>query len=533
MIHTFLTTLFGTTTEPKVIWTRGPWNESHFERDVANMPRHVEACAQDRDVYVGMYLLASLPTGPAARGKFENVGGLVAFYMDVDYLSDSHKGKGYPPSRDSALALVREALPAHKPSMVVNTGNGVHCYWLLKSPWRFPDDADEKARAQKYLQDLQYTVREKARERGFTFDSTFDITRVLRVPGTLNHRNPQNPKPVTLLYCDDACRYAPEDFDGYLLESPSAQGRAIKDLDAFADVVVPDTPPYPSIALLELMSQNERVRKSVEGAYRRDLRDNTGSGHDMSLADAMLFRGWTPQDTVNDLVACLAYRRDAKVKPRSYYLYTLAAASAFVDEKREEQARVPDRDAAVKLIKAKTGLSVEALLQTGQDKPYYVLLLTDGSAIKMPSSAYIMARDKFVTRIAEYTGHVLSISKLDWPEVCKALLATRELLTEHDMRMTTAEWLDSYMEGSPPFTEESTQAQALKEGRPFAKDGLLYVSLHSFCMFVNTRLGLQLGDQEMMLHLQSLGFRATIKSYRDKEAPSGVRSVSYWVGPKP
>jgi hypothetical protein len=67
-----------------------------------------------------------------------------------------------------------------RPDVVVNSGGGVHAYWLLDSPylirgegerWK-PIEAVNRALAQKFDGDR----------------NTIDISRVLRVPGTLNHK---------------------------------------------------------------------------------------------------------------------------------------------------------------------------------------------------------------------------------------------------------------------------------------------------------------------------------------------------------
>jgi hypothetical protein len=94
--------------------------------------------------------------------------------------------------RYTALALVHVLALAVQPSVIVASGGGYHCYWLLAEP--FVLDTDEtRERAVVLQRDWVTFVRgDKAAK---------DIARVLRVPGTLNTKyNP--PRPVTFVEQD-------------------------------------------------------------------------------------------------------------------------------------------------------------------------------------------------------------------------------------------------------------------------------------------------------------------------------------------
>lgn len=89
-----------------------------------------------------------------------------------------------------------------KPSMLVDTGNGYHAYWLLREPLaRVP----AKALVQGFQQWLQGQAH-------WHIDSTFDLARVLRIPGTWNYKDPRNPKPVEIVSLYDNLRYDPSEF---------------------------------------------------------------------------------------------------------------------------------------------------------------------------------------------------------------------------------------------------------------------------------------------------------------------------------
>lgn len=84
----------------------------------------------------------------------------------------------------------------HQPSAIVDSGHGYHCYWRLTEPVEF-DDAE-------------YVMRGIAK--WLNGDATYDQARILRVPGTTNWKDPENPVPVRLLKLDHLKRYDLSDF---------------------------------------------------------------------------------------------------------------------------------------------------------------------------------------------------------------------------------------------------------------------------------------------------------------------------------
>ena len=95
------------------------------------------------------------------------------------------------------------------PTVIVDSGHGFHCYWFLKEPVPFGQ--------------AQNAMRWIAREvRG---DSVYDAPRVLRIPGTHNHKGGEK-LPVRVLYWDIGRRYRIGDFE---LELPNIRpGRYVE-----------------------------------------------------------------------------------------------------------------------------------------------------------------------------------------------------------------------------------------------------------------------------------------------------------------
>ncbi len=121
-----------------------------------------------RNTYFGVALRAE------PRGDETSVAEIPALWVDVDW-------KGFEGGWKEAGEML--AAFEHGPSIVVETGNGWHCYWLLREP----EEVTPENRL--YLRGLLLGLAEalggdrKCR----------DLSRVLRVPGTLNLKDLAHP----------------------------------------------------------------------------------------------------------------------------------------------------------------------------------------------------------------------------------------------------------------------------------------------------------------------------------------------------
>jgi hypothetical protein len=130
-------------------------------------------------------------------GSAAAVAAIVALYADVD----CGEGKRFTNKADAIARLQSFALLGLAPSLLVDSGNGFHAYWPLREALE-PSDQDAWQSAMRALAsslDADPTVT--------------DLPRILRVPGTLNWKNADDPKTVRLIHCDEARRFVLYDFD--------------------------------------------------------------------------------------------------------------------------------------------------------------------------------------------------------------------------------------------------------------------------------------------------------------------------------
>ncbi len=132
--------------------------------------------------------VGELAPASAIRSQVNYIAALNCLYAEFD-------AKDFGGSLDETLAHVRGlAVP---PSVLVASGGGFHTYWLLDEPFVL-DTPEKRARA------VDVQARWQAFVRGDK--NAKDIARVLRVPGTLNHKY-EPARPVAFVDADYSRTY--------------------------------------------------------------------------------------------------------------------------------------------------------------------------------------------------------------------------------------------------------------------------------------------------------------------------------------
>jgi hypothetical protein len=135
--------------------------------------------AVSADVYMSVHpVMCRRP--PAERGRIEDVAAINCLFAEFD-------AKDYG-SKDEVRAHL-ETVAALWPSIIVDSGGGWHCYWLLEQPLHLSDSGDRKEAARLQAQ----FVRAVGGDVGAK-----DLARVLRLPGTQNAKY-DPPRSVTVL----------------------------------------------------------------------------------------------------------------------------------------------------------------------------------------------------------------------------------------------------------------------------------------------------------------------------------------------
>lgn len=184
--------------QQRVDWIEaGDWDEAS---DLADRR------AQTADIWFGVGLRRERLT--SGRGRAADVTTIPGLWVDVDVAGPGHKtDQPLPPDIDAARELVASFPLA--PSAIVNTGGGLHAWWLFPQPVAVD-------RLDGLLNRWGTMWHDLADQHGWTVDSVFDLARVMRLPGTQN-RKIEPARPVTLEHVDQGSRYKLEYLDATVI----------------------------------------------------------------------------------------------------------------------------------------------------------------------------------------------------------------------------------------------------------------------------------------------------------------------------
>jgi hypothetical protein len=281
-----------------LIWTLRD-KQSHWFRETQAAAQFVVG-AKEGDIYVGVGL-ADRDYGITNRCPSDQVAGICGFWADFDLKSDAHP-KPLPTTITDALALVPASFP---PSVVVASGNGAQAWWLFKEPWIFANDG-ERSEAAALASRFQTLLRYNSSQSGWAFDRLSDLARILRIPGTVNAKDPNHLKEVTVHSVTDH-RYDASDFEELLddlaIPDAEAEQRAAKEwAERFVDkpLTINLNARIPQASLERWTGADSRFRNTWF-RQRHDLNDQSQSGYDMALACFGMDAG-LPEQQIVDLI---------------------------------------------------------------------------------------------------------------------------------------------------------------------------------------------------------------------------------------
>lgn len=195
--------------EEKRSWWQQPFDLEQLAGSAAHLSYDWE------NVYFGVGLrsrsyVEGLPEDkrPYYRGGGDNVSALLGFSVDLDIAGDGHAKTALPATEEEARSVFRAF--EYRPTLIVHTGGGLQAHWLFKEPW-YLETPEERLQAADLSERVKRAVNAIAAERGWSVDACHDLARVMRLPGTLNRKNPDAPKLVRVVDWSGP-RHNPSDF---------------------------------------------------------------------------------------------------------------------------------------------------------------------------------------------------------------------------------------------------------------------------------------------------------------------------------
>jgi hypothetical protein len=295
--------------------------------------RAAEGC----DVWASVALYREPPHN--GRGTADSADGLVGFFADLDAKDGAFA------SKDEARQFIGSAFYNVTPSMIVDSGTGLHPWFLFSEPWVFEGEKDRK-RAKELTKRFVDSVR--AASGGRNIDDVGDLARVLRVAGLRNfsrgNKKDGIERPTLIVFPEAGAavrRYSVGDLEAIMVDPAFVPSENVKH-------------PAPKLGYLTLVPNRSEpeivgVLRSNDDRFlatwerrRLDLKDSSPSGYCMAIAISLAVHNATDQEIAD---AMIAWRRkhgeDLKLR-QDWYQRTIAAARRFAtSRKRPDPGTLP------------------------------------------------------------------------------------------------------------------------------------------------------------------------------------------------
>lgn len=550
--HDFLRALFGDK-HPQAgvqVWHKDT-KKAHTFIDLKAAEDHV-LLAQDHDVYVSAGM-TSKPIKPSKTRLTNNtVASIPGVWADIDVNGGPEGKTNAAPDLDAARELAEAVL---KPTLVVNSGYGLQGWWLFEGgPWNFANVA-EREQAQRLVQAFQAALKAKARTiaDSFTLDSTHDLARLMRIPGTQNHKG-STPVAVTIVANEGSC-YTIEAIghigSEYLAEAAKTAQDAVTGDNV--EIALHGTNAIPSWRVGQLVAVDMDFKVVWERKKLGKARDWSDSSFDLSIATRLAEAGASDQEMADALVfSRLNFGSDPQGKSGrlDYIKRTIAKAKQrndLAERNREQEAAREDAADQLEAIAVEGptaseptrtvslftqllgGPEVKELVQDSRDpdQARFRIVLADGREVPIGTGADLLSADRFRSAFAIVTGHVVPAVKRDkWHKVIQALLHAATVNEESDE--TRAARVHAIVRDYVDRGASTDREAACQAHDPFVHDGDIYVPLDPLTHWLRRVRGERLVSADVKQLLIAGGFeRKTVNYVRDTGKKS---SRSYWVG---
>lgn len=447
-----------------LLWTL-PDKRSHWTRSKDEAHHYAVSSALDTYIEVACGPDPATLGRPAesARTKSEEAVAIPGLFVDLD--CNPHPSKIHFDSKEHASRFL-SALPL-APTAVVDSGGGLHAWWLFKEPWVF-EAPEERRHAERVEYGWTNYLRHRALESGVRdgVDHVKDLARVLRYPGTRNLKY-KSPRDVKLLRSDGP-RYNPSEFEAWETDVVG-QRLTETDLTALELKLTADAEP-PFEKLRQLMDIEAKFKATWE-RRRSDLKDQSKSGYDMAIAQQLAIWGWDAEEIA---AALIAWRRQhgLELKLReSYYSRTIAKAMAFRDQLETERAvesgeLAPGGDEQLlKMIATVTGVAIVRIVRHGPSTTGRYTVVLESGTVPIGGASDVLKWDTW-KKLAFAHGTLQGRPKGQrWDVVLRAMQRIVEVQEAED-----AEELEIFRSWVEEHLRHEARTVAEESGRDFANN---------------------------------------------------------------
>jgi phage pi2 protein 07 len=341
----------------------------------------------------------------------------------------------------------------------------------------------------------------------------------MRIPGTVNAKG--SPEVLARILDDKGQRYNPSDFEDWIADTSDG---VIASVD-IGDFTI-DANAEPPFSKIEAAKTNDPDFAATWERKRADMKDQSPSAYDLSLATRAAFMGWSDQEIVNLMIANRRHHEDPPKLRADYFKMTLLKARAEMhrDQAIEELEQInaagieEERDGVddgegKKVIPEDTR---ETILRTVNKTLIDKVQITDAIKYQQdPRASYqlrtphgdvhdlviedLLSPTRFNARVADATGWISKPMKGDkWRQVAQSILRACRVISvqgsgdSEEMEII----IESYLKerGAITFNEEHRDraADRVRNSWPVVKDGLINLSVRDLCKWMDFNPGMRI-----------------------------------------
>lgn len=524
------------------------------------------------DAYFGVGLMGAKQPG---RGAAADVVAVPWLWADIDYAgkptdakAEHSKKKNYPTAEAAEKAIAAMPVP---PSLRVLTGGGVHVYWLFDEIFKIETEADRTriADAAKAWQGMLKARLIKLG--GYGLDSTFDIARVLRLPGTRHTKHEAHtvrldpdvdPERVTRYRFAEIERFLQQGAPVSAAVAPpkAGKGKPAKVAPSAAAIVYATTDSEPpGEKLYNLAEASQEFKALWDGKTTKP----SPSEYDMSLANYAINAGWSDQEAAALLVAFARKKHPAHIEKllrvtggvQDYLKLTIgkahdrrvvevnaAAAEQAIDElaievrQAAKQNREPSREIVLSMLEKFLSVKVIGFRQTGRREEVYSLIVRLGErnveVILGGASAIHSSPQRLCERLMAEAGRFVPVSKKlksQWGAILAGLISIREFhdVQEAELADRVKELVEEHLlrhAGGFHAVDAEARAKFASQLKPFIEGTKLHVAGTALKKLA-TEVDRGIASSDLYIGLKQAGFAQTTI-----QIPARHTSKSYWVG---
>lgn len=547
---TFLGALFGEKPERAAVqvWHRSQPALTWVLDDLEKVARKSVEGAEKHDVYVACGLAPHAEDRPRrTRLKAQEVVGIPGVWADIDINGGPEQKTGAAPTEEAARQLSGELL---EPSLLIGSGYGLQAWWLFEGgPWMFPT-TPEQEQAQRIVSGFQGALRAAARRHGYGLDSTQDLARVMRIPGTFNHKGEQ-PVPVELVEMGGKT-YSVEELAELGQGFAVASEARVEALETGEELVLQVRLNVPlDSRLKDLMVDEPDFKATWEmragvGSKRRGW---SASEFEFSICNWLVRAGLDPQQVCDVLVHWrnIIEPGDPRGKNRAERLArTIGKVINTVSVEYEKEFAETNRETALASMEAMAHRSTEpssqakamanlnkivggpeiaSLKQYSRDPntARFAVVLADGRELNIGLFSNFLTYSRFRPTYAIATGHLPPVVKqAAWEKAVAQLLRVADVIDDvEDSRAGEMRaWLEDYVDSQGSEDRDG----ACASNAPFIENGAVHVALSHFMRYLRRVVGERVDGADVAAELRSLGFERTTVAFKRSSGARSTRS---------